>query len=109
MPPNDRIYLDNAATSWPKPASVYKAIERYFRLNGAPAGRGAYTQAAEVERLVSDARKRLADLIGEPEPKRIIFTSNGTDSLNLALHGFLRAGEHVVTSVCEHNSVPAFP
>ncbi|MEX0818018.1 MAG: aminotransferase class V-fold PLP-dependent enzyme [Pirellulaceae bacterium] len=105
MPPTDRIYLDNAATSWPKPAAVYEAVDHYMRFSGAAAGRGAYREAAEVERLVSDARKRLADLIGEPKPKRIIFTSNGTDSLNLALHGFLRAGEHVVTSVCEHNSV----
>jgi cysteine desulfurase family protein len=105
MPATDRIYLDNAATSWPKPASVYDAVDRYLRCNGAPAGRGAYGEAAEVERLVGDARKRIAHLIGESEPKRIIFTSNGTDSLNLALHGLLRAGDHVVTTVCEHNSV----
>src|SRR3990167_5062078 len=105
MPPNDRIYLDNAATSWPKPASVYDAVDRYLRSNGAPAGRGAYSEAVEVERLVNDARKRVAALLGEPDPKRIIFTFNGTDALNLALHGLLRAGDHVVTTVCEHNSV----
>ena len=105
MPPTDRIYLDNAATSWPKPAAVYEAVDRYLRFNGAPAGRGAYREAVEVERLVSDARKRVATLIGESDPKRIIFTSNGTDSLNLAIHGVLREGDHVVTTVCEHNSV----
>lgn len=103
--PNDRIYLDNAATSWPKPVSVYEAVDRYLRSNGAPAGRGAYGEAAEVERMVADTRKRVANLLGEPDPKRIIFTANGTDSLNLAIHGLLRAGDHVVTTVCEHNSV----
>jgi cysteine desulfurase family protein len=105
MPLNDRIYLDNAATSWPKPAIVYEAVDRYLRSNGAPAGRGAYGEAAEVERMVADTRKRVANLLGEPDPKRIIFTANGTDSLNLAIHGLLRAGDHVVTTVCEHNSV----
>lgn len=105
MPPNDRIYLDNAATSWPKPASVYDAVDRYLRSNGAPAGRGAYREAVEVERVVKDTRKRVANLLGESDAQRIIFTSNGTDSLNLAIHGLLRAGDHVVTTVCEHNSV----
>lgn len=105
MPSSDRIYLDNAATSWPKPATVYDAIDRYQRFNGAPAGRGAYGEAVEVERLVDDARRRVAILMGTSDPQRIIFTSNGTDSLNLAIHGLLRTGDHVVTTVCEHNSV----
>jgi cysteine desulfurase / selenocysteine lyase len=101
----ERIYLDNAATSWPKPEAVYRAVDRYQRELGAPAGRGAYREAAEVERIVADARRRIAGLIGAADPKRIIFTLNGTDSLNLALHGLLRPGDHVVTSVVEHNSV----
>lgn len=100
-----RIYLDNAATSWPKPESVYCAVDDYQRRIGAPAGRGAYTEAAEAERLILSCRKKLADLINLGDPKRIIFTQNGTDSLNLALHGMLRPGDHVVTTVCEHNSV----
>jgi cysteine desulfurase family protein len=100
-----RIYLDNAATSWPKPDEVYRAVDDYQRVLGAPAGRGAYREAAEVERLVADARRRVAELIGAAESRRIIFTLNGTDALNLALHGSLRPGDHVVTSVCEHNSV----
>ncbi len=102
---NRRIYLDNAATSWPKPEAVYAAVERWQRELGAPAGRGVYREAGEVERLVADARRRAADLLGAEEPRRIIFTCNGTDSLNLALHGLLRPGDHVVTSVVEHNSV----
>src|SRR5262249_39058385 len=72
---------------------------------GAPAGRGSYVEAAEAERIVVSCRKKIAGLIGASDPNRIIFTQNGTDSLNLALHGCLRPGDHVVTSVCEHNSV----
>lgn len=100
-----RIYLDNAATSWPKPEAVYNSVDRYLRQLGAPAGRSAYREAAEVERLILDARKHIAGLMGVSDPRRIIFTLNGTDSLNHVLHGYLRAGDHVVTSVCEHNSV----
>ncbi len=100
-----RIYLDNAATTWPKPPAVYAAVERCMRDLGAPAGRGVYREAAEVERLVTDARRRVAALLGAEEPRRVIFTNNGTDSLNFALYGVLRPGDHVVTSVVEHNSV----
>jgi len=100
-----RIYLDNAATSWPKPEAVYRAIDDYQRRLGAPAGRGSYSEAASVERIVASCRQKLAQLIGASDPKRIIFTLNATDSLNLALHGLLKWGDHVVTTVCEHNSV----
>jgi cysteine desulfurase/selenocysteine lyase len=100
-----RIYLDNAATSWPKPERVYRAIDDYQRRLGAPAGRGTYAEASETERMVSSCRQRISRLVGGPEPSRVIFTHNGTDSLNLVLHGVLRPGDHVVTSVCEHNSV----
>ena len=94
-----RIYLDNAATSWPKPESVYEIVDRYQREFGAPAGRRAYREANEVERLVSDARRRTAQWINAESPQQIVFTSNGTDSLNMALHGILRPGDHVITSV----------
>lgn len=102
---HQRIYLDNAATSWPKPDSVYQAVDEYQRQNGAAAGRGVYRSAQAAERIVSQCRKRIADFIGAKSPERIIFTLNGTDSLNLALQGLLRPGDHVVSSVCEHNSV----
>ena len=104
MPP-DRIYLDNAATSWPKPDTVYTAVMHALQVLGAPAGRSTYRQASEVERLLLDARRRLAVILGVEDPTRVLFTSNGTDSLNIALHGLLRPGDHVVTSVLEHNSV----
>lgn len=100
-----RVYLDNAATSWPKPEAVYRAVDDYQRRLGAPAGRSSYTEASEAERLVTACRQKVARLIGAADPKRIVFTQNGTDSLNIALHGLLRPGDHVVTSVCEHNSV----
>lgn len=100
-----RIYLDNAATSWPKPPTVYAAVERCLRELGAPAGRGVYREANEVARLVADTRRRVATLVGAEDPRRIAFAFNGTDALNLALHGLLRPGDHVVTSVVEHNSV----
>ena len=99
-----RIYLDNAATSWPKPSVVYEAVDRYQRELGAPAGRGSYREATEVERLVLESRRRVGQCIGATEPRRILFTYSGTDSLNLALHGLLRPGDHVVTSMAEHNS-----
>ncbi|QDU95994.1 aminotransferase class V-fold PLP-dependent enzyme [Lignipirellula cremea] len=101
----DRIYLDNAATSWPKPEAVYHAADHFLRELGAPAGRGAYREAGESERLLRDTRSRLAKLLGAAGPERIIWTLNGTDALNLALHGLLAGGGHVVTSVAEHNSV----
>ncbi|MCL4204987.1 MAG: aminotransferase class V-fold PLP-dependent enzyme [Pirellulaceae bacterium] len=105
MPDGQRIYLDNAATSWPKPEAVYEAVDRYQRELGAPAGRSAYREANEVERMVDATRRQLCETIGAEEPRRIVFTGNATDALNLALHGLLRPGDHVVTSVVEHNSV----
>ena len=100
-----RIYLDNAATSWPKPEEVYRAVERYHRELGAPAGRSSYREAAIVTQEIDQTRLTLARLLNVGEPSRVIFTSNGTDSLNLAIHGLLADGGHVVTTVIEHNSV----
>src|SRR5687768_9310087 len=100
-----RIYLDNAATSWPKPESVLLAMDDYHRRLGAPAGRGVYREAVETERLIAEARRKLAELIGVGQSQRIVFTGGCTDALNLALHGVLKPGDHVVTTVTEHNSV----
>jgi len=100
-----RIYLDNAATSWPKPLKVYDAVDRYQREIGAPAGRSGSRAAEEVMRLVARTRWEVSDLLCMDEPKRVIFTNSGTDSLNTAILGLVRPGDHVVTTVCEHNSV----
>lgn len=105
MPVSERIYLDNAATSWPKPETVYDAVTHYLRHIGASAGRSAYREAVDAERIVDDTRRHVARLVGAADANSIIFTSNGTDGLNLALYGVLRPGDHVVTSVVEHNSM----
>ena len=100
-----RIYLDNAATSFPKPDAVYAAVDTYNRQCGVSVGRGAYHQAVEVGAVIKRCRARAAEILGAESPERIIFTFNATDSLNLAIHGLLEPGDHVVTSVVEHNSV----
>ncbi|MBM3999336.1 MAG: aminotransferase class V-fold PLP-dependent enzyme [Planctomycetes bacterium] len=100
-----RIYLDNAATSWPKPPAVYDAVDAYQRENGTAAGRGVYQRSQQVGRTLALARRRVAGLLGASDPARVLFTFNGTDSLNAVLHGVPRPGDHVVTSDAEHNSV----
>jgi sugar phosphate isomerase/epimerase len=105
MNTNSRIYLDNAATSWPKPTCVYDAVDHYQREVGAPGGRSGYRDAVEASQIIERARRGVARLIGVEESEQIIFTASGTDSLNLAIFGVLRPGDHVVTTVCDHNSV----
>lgn len=100
-----RIYLDNAATSFPKPEAVYRAVDRYQRELGSAVGRGSSRAGLEVQRIVERCRNRAARLLGAAGAERVIFTANGTDSLNLALHGLLREGDRVLTTVWEHNSV----
>ena len=100
-----RIYLDNAATSWPKPESVYEAVDQYQRTIGVAAGRGGYRMAEDVDRAIGQTRLQLSQLIGNRESERIVFAFNCTDALNLAIHGLLREGDHVVTSAAEHNSI----
>ena len=105
MPDQPLIYLDNAATSFPKPESVYAAMDRYNRELGVPIGRAAYGAALEAEQVVSQARRLAAQLLNAEGPERIVLTFNCTDSLNSAIHGIVRPGDHVVTSSMEHNSV----
>jgi len=100
-----RIYLDNAATSWPKPDAVYAAMDRYLRESGAPAGRSAYREAAEIDGVLHSARSAIARLIGASNAKQIVFTFNGTGALNLAIHGLLRPGDHAICTDADHNSV----
>ncbi len=102
---NQRIYLDNAATSWPKPAAVYDAVDHYLREIGAPNGRSGYQDAQESNRIVDRARLGVAELIGARDPSQVVFGFNCTDVLNLAIRGIVRPGDHVVTTVCDHNSV----
>ncbi|MFO0914366.1 MAG: aminotransferase class V-fold PLP-dependent enzyme [Pirellulales bacterium] len=99
-----RIYLDSAATSWPKPLSVYEAVEDYQRRLGVPVGRGGYATALHVAECLEASRRAIANLIDAECADRIVFTFNCTDALNLAIHGVVRSGDHVVTSTAEHNS-----
>ena len=100
-----RIYLDNAATTWPKPEAVYDAVDHYQRNIGAPNGRSGYREAQESNRIVEKARLGVAALIGASNPSHIIFGLNCSDMLNMAIRGVVRPGDHVVTTVCDHNSV----
>lgn len=100
-----RIYLDNSATSWPKPEAVYDAVDHYQREIGAPNGRSGYSHAQESNRIVDRARRGVAALIGVKDPSQVVFGFNCTDVLNMAIRGIVRPGDHVVTTVCDHNSV----
>ncbi|HEX4147414.1 MAG TPA: aminotransferase class V-fold PLP-dependent enzyme, partial [Pirellulales bacterium] len=100
-----RVYLDQAATSWPKPEGVYAAVDRYQRELGAPAARGVYAEALAVQEQVARARAAVAELLGAGDPRQVVFCYSGTDALNQAIAGVLQPGAHVVTTVVEHNSV----
>ncbi|MEO0529707.1 MAG: aminotransferase class V-fold PLP-dependent enzyme [Planctomycetota bacterium] len=100
-----RIYLDNAATSWPKPEAVYAVVDDWQRRVGASYARGTSSAADETRAIVDRARRGVAKLIGESDPRRVLFTGGGTDAINLAVLGMLRDGDHVVATVCDHNAV----
>ncbi|NLG29054.1 MAG: aminotransferase class V-fold PLP-dependent enzyme, partial [Chloroflexi bacterium] len=99
------IYLDNAATSWPKPPEVLDAVLHAMRDWGANPGRAGHCMANEAGRIVYRAREAVAEVLGAPDPLRVVFGANVTAALNLALYGLLRPGDHVITSSVEHNSV----
>lgn len=99
------IYLDQASTTWPKPARVVEAMSRFIAESVGSPGRAGHKLAAEAERVVHDTRVRLAKLFHAPDPDRIVHCLNGTDALNMAIKGVLREGDHVVTTDLEHNSV----
>ncbi|HYS77402.1 MAG TPA: aminotransferase class V-fold PLP-dependent enzyme [Candidatus Dormibacteraeota bacterium] len=99
------IYLDNAATSFPKPEPVYRGMEDFVRASGANPGRGGHRRAIEAEAMINDTRRLLARLLGCARPERVVFGHNATDGLNMAIKGALRRGDHAITSVLEHNSV----
>lgn len=99
------IYLDNAATSWPKAPGVGPAMADFITGAAGNPGRGAHRLALAAARVVETARERLADLFGIADPARLVFTSNTTAALNLALKGLVGVGDHVVTTSMEHNAV----
>ena len=100
-----RIYLDNAATSWPKPESVYRAADDYARQNGSAAGRGSHRLGLEATKIVDGTRDQLRALVHADPADVVAFCSNGTDALNLCIQGAVQPGDRVLTTAAEHNSV----
>jgi cysteine desulfurase/selenocysteine lyase len=99
------IYLDNAATSWPKPPEVIKAMTDAIERAGGNPGRSGHRLSIAAARIIYNAREAAARFFGAPDPQRVIFTSNATHALNLALRGILKPGDRVVASSMEHNAV----
>lgn len=99
------IYLDNAATSFPKPESVMEAMVDFSLNIGANPGRSGHRLSVQAGRVVYEARENVASLIGASDPMQIVITMNATMAINIALQGLLSPGDHVITSALEHNSV----
>ena len=99
------IYLDNAATSFPKPKEVATAVYDFMVNNGTSSGRGSYKKAMQSDYIVYECRKLIGKLFNFDNPKKVVFTSNVTDSLNIAIRGILKENDHVITSSLEHNAV----
>ena len=99
------IYLDNAATSFPKPKEVADAVYDFMINNGTSSGRGSYKKAMQSDYIVYECRKLIGNLFNFDDPKKVVFTSNITDSLNIAIRGILKENDHVITSSLEHNAV----
>lgn len=103
--PSRCIYLDHGATSWPKPPEVVEAVVAAMNERGANPGRGAYAMALAASRVVFEARRTCADLLGVPDSRDVAFVSGCTEACNLMLKGLIRPGDRVVVSSMEHNAV----
>src|SRR5436305_8448380 len=98
-------YFDNAATSYPKPEAVYRALDSFARQDLANPGRAGHKMALAAERALDDCRHQRNQFFHGKEPERFVFTLNCTDALNMAFKGVLVEGDHVITTDLEHNSV----
>ena len=101
----ERIYLDNASTSFPKAEGVAEAVYHYLKDCGCNINRGGYDEAYQAEETVLRTRQQLTELFHGPDCRNVVFTRNITESLNVLLKGFLKAGDHVLVSAMEHNAV----
>jgi cysteine desulfurase family protein len=99
------IYLDNAATTFPKPESTYYYMNKYTRETAANPGRGSHSMAVESAEIIFETRELLAEFFNIEDSMNIVFTKNCTESLNIAIKGVLKKGDHVITTSMEHNSV----
>lgn len=102
---NHKIYLDNGSTTFPKPQQVAEAVYHYMTQAGTNINRGCYNDAYSVEELVYETRQMLCDFFHGFNVRNVVFTKNVTESLNIILKGFLKAGDHVLVSSMEHNAV----
>jgi cysteine desulfurase/selenocysteine lyase len=98
------VYLDNGATSYPKPESVYRFMDEFYRRYGVNPGRSGYDLCIESGDLVEETRRLLCGFFGGTDPSRLVFGYNATDALNLAIFGLLQPGDHAITTHVEHNS-----
>lgn len=99
-------FFDNAATTWPKPEAVYRFMDSFYRSHGVNPGRSGYQLAVEAEQMITETRRMLTQFFNcGGDADRMIFTANATDSLNLALFGLVKTGDHIVTTRLEHNAV----
>ena len=101
----NRIYLDQASTSFPKAPGVAQAMMDYLTMNGVNVNRGCYSSAYSAEEVIYETRQLLAELFHFSKCKNVIFTPNVTTSLNFILKGFLKPGDHILVSAMEHNAV----
>jgi len=101
----ETIYFDNAATSWPKPEAMIKAMADFNAHVGANPGRSGHRLSVEASRIIFNARETIASLLGAGDPHTVIFTRNATEGINTIVRGLLKPGNHVITSAMEHNSV----
>lgn len=99
------IYLDNAATTFPKPEIVYKTMDTFYRTLGANPGRSGHRMAVAAEKEIEDTRDVVARLFGIKDSRRCIFTFNATDAINMGIKGLLKTGDHAITTHLEHNAV----
>lgn len=99
------IYLDNAATAFPKPQEVYDFMNEFYQNHGVNPGRSGYDMTLETEEVVHGTRKMLTEFFNGTDPNRLTFSYNASDSLNMIISGLLGKGDHVITSNLEHNSV----
>ncbi|HQE57514.1 MAG: aminotransferase class V-fold PLP-dependent enzyme [Candidatus Fermentibacter daniensis] len=102
---DDLIYLDNSATSFPKPQVVYDFMKEFYQTHGVSPGRSGFDRALEAENIVHGTRKLLTNLFNGTDPNRLSFSYNATDSLNRIIMGMLSKGDHVISTNLEHNSV----
>ena len=101
----NQIYLDNSATTFPKPDVVYDFMYDFYKKHGVSPGRSGFDAAIATEEVVHETRKMLANLFNGDDPNRLTFSYNASDSLNMVLQGLVNPGDHVITTMLEHNSV----